>query len=390
MKKALVLGLGLSGKSASSFLKKRGYEVVEVDDKLAPAKIDDFSAFSLLVPSPGIPPVHPLYQKTVAAGVEVVSEVELALRQLSNPCIGVTGTNGKSTVVKMIEHILSACGKPAKAVGNIGEPLSSYVDHQNEEEVLVLELSSYQLYTPLSKKLDVALILNITEDHLDWHGSFDEYAKAKLQIQQSLKESAPLIVFEKVAEQFLLSCETFGGDDPNREAATLAVSHFGIERAQAELAMISFVSLPHRLEHVATIDGVEYYNDSKATNVAATLQALSQMEKSVVLLLGGEDKGLNFLPLAGCKEKMSHVIAFGEAGPKIASVFSGKLSVSTTPTLEEAIKQARKIATDQEVVLFSPGSSSFDAFENFEKRGEFFREKISKLQYPESSDRLRI
>lgn len=390
MKRALVLGLGLSGKSASAFLTKRGIEVVAVDDKTAPLQIDDFSSFSLFVPSPGIAPTHPLYQKAVAAGLEVVSEVELALREITSPCIGVTGTNGKSTVVKMIEHIFHTCGRAAKTVGNIGLPVTAYAEVAQKGEIVILELSSFQLHTPLSKKFDVALVLNITENHLNWHASFEEYAHDKLQIARALKAGGAFLVHEEVAHQWGLSCRTFAGEDPNQEAAILAVAHFGISKEKALAALASYVPLPHRVQYIATIDGVDYYNDSKATTVAATIRALSFMKKKVVLLLGGRNKGLSFLPLRAFEERLHCVIAFGEAREEIAPVFSSTLPLWKTHTLEEAIEQAHCVAQDGEVVLLSPACTSLDAFENYERRGELFRREVLRLQSLTPSVRLKV
>jgi len=369
--KALVLGLGISGTSAASFLKKKGYEVVGVDDKLAPQKIADLSAFSLLVLSPGISPDHPLCERARVAGIPIKGEAQIALEHIKAPCIGVTGTNGKTTVVQMLEHCFNACGKKARAVGNIGTPLTSCVD---AKEILIVELSSYQLETLHAKVFDVGIILNIAEDHLDRYSSVEDYARAKAHLQNCIKEGGLFFVHHDIDPAYLShDYQTYQGG--NLEAVRLICLSFGIEEGDFFQTVSSFSKPAHRLEFVSEIAGVRYYNDSKATNVAAVMHALEIMQKKVILLLGGQDKGISFHPLNKHTETISKVIVFGEAREKIANALQD-YQVTQVETMQQATEAAMALAKTGDTVLFSPGCASFDAFQNYEKRGEEFKRLI--------------
>ncbi|NGX46683.1 MAG: UDP-N-acetylmuramoylalanine--D-glutamate ligase [Chlamydiae bacterium] len=366
--KALVIGLGISGTSASAFLEKKGYEVVGFDDKLAPKKIADLSDFSLVVVSPGVPMDHPLCERARMAGVPIKGEAQIALENLSQPCIGVTGTNGKTTVVKMLEHCLNACGRRARAVGNVGTPLTSSV---GGEEILIVELSSYQLETLTAKVLDVGVILNIAEDHLDRYHSLSEYAKTKAHIQNCIKEDGELFVHCNIEKNlFTRRFQAYDGD--NMQAVHLVCNFLGVDEKAFFQASSSFSKPAHRLEFVAEIGGVRYYNDSKATNVAAVVYALGTLQKKVLLLLGGQDKGLSFAPLEKHGDQIALIIAFGEAREKIANALQG-YQVHQVETMQDAARVAMELAKGGDTVLFSPGCASFDAFQNFEERGEEFK-----------------
>lgn len=377
MKKALILGLGKSGQSAQSFLEKRGFTVIGVDDKTAPKEISDITAFSLFVPSPGIPRTHPLYIRAKEAGIEIAGEAELALREVKSPCIAVTGSNGKTTTVKMIEHVLNTLGKKAKAVGNVGDPLTQYA---NETAILVVELSSFQLETLHARIFDVGLILNITENHLDRYDSFHEYGQTKCHLQKCIKENGELFLHEQVLSRFSFSSsfKTFKGS--NEEAAFVAVSCFGIDRSSFDQALQTFTKPAHRVEFVSCINGVSYYNDSKATSVVAMLHGIQSVKGKVVLLVGGRDKGLAFEPINAFKERLSCVIVFGEAQVKIKKALDPSLAIYTVSTVQEAVERAAQHAKEAEVVLFSPGCASYDAFSNYEERGEEFKRCVHKLE----------
>lgn len=377
MKKALVLGLGISGKSAVSFLEKEGMEVVAVDDKLLPRDIADISSFSLFVPSPGVPRTHPLYQRAKAAGLPIAGEAHLGLEKVKHPCIGVTGSNGKTTTVKMIEHCFNACGKKAKALGNVGDPLTNY-SSPDEEEILVVELSSFQLETLKAKVFDLAFILNITENHLDRYSSFEEYAKTKADIQYCLKEGGKLILHRQVYEKFpsLFSTPFLPFDGGSLEAAIFALAHFGISKEAVIEAAKTFSPPPHRLEFVAKVDGVAYYNDSKATSVSAMLNGIARVSGKIILLAGGRNKGLSFDPLQTIQSRLSHLIAFGEAAETIATSLRGLVPVHLVKTVQEAVFLAHQLSAGSNAVLFSPGCASFDAFTNYEERGEEFKKWV--------------
>lgn len=375
-KTALVLGLGISGQSAVKFLEKKGYTVVGVDDKTAPQEFTTLKGFDLFVPSPGVPRTHKLYKMARLEGIPICGEVELALQNISQPCIGVTGTNGKTTVVKMIEHCLNQCGIKAKAVGNVGDPIAQHV---GTDEVLVVELSSYQLETMTTRAFDVGLVLNIAEDHLNRYVNFDEYARAKAQLEHCIKPEGTLYIHSSV-DRNLFHPDTRDFQGENEDAAYIACSYFGVDRHAFDSAISSFVKPPHRIEFVAKIDGVAYYNDSKGTNVAAVVKALQIIGKEVVLIAGGQDKGLNFSPLCAFKEQISSVVVFGEAREKIANALKETMEVHVVETLQEAVISAQALVKENGIVLFSPGCTSFDAFKNYADRGEAFRRYVNTLE----------
>lgn len=362
--KALVIGLGVSGRSAKAFLEKRGYEVEVYDDALAPKEIEDLSVFSFVVLSPGISKEHPLCKKAK----NLTSEMELGLREVNQPCIGITGTNGKSTVVQLVTHVLNKCGKKAKAVGNVGVPLTSVAPG---DEILVIELSSYQLEDLSIRAFDVAACLNIEEDHLDRYPSMEVYTKAKAQIQYCVKERGVLFTHQSIEPSLFPTAQIYDGD--NTSIAQLICKEFGIGEKEFFEASSSFSKPPHRLEWVTNKKGTDYYNDSKGTNVAAVSFAIKMMQKKVILLLGGQDKNLRFAPLKAYKKKIARIIAFGEARVKIANELQDVCAIDQVETLQDAVSKAEEIATSENTVLFSPGCTSFDAFRNAEERGEEFR-----------------
>jgi len=368
--KALVIGLGISGQSACTFLKKRGFEVTSYDDK-SPTEIADLGVFSLVITSPSVLPDHPLCERARLAGRPIKGEAQLALEECTQPCVAVTGTNGKTTVVKLIEHCLKSCGKKAIACGNVGKPLTSCV---GGEEILVVELSSFQLETLSAKVFDVGLVLNIGEDHLDWHQSVEDYARAKASIQDCVKEEGKLLVHKSVPKSlFNRAFEAYEKD--NVEAARLVCQFFGVEGNAFFQSISSFSKPPHRLEFVAEIGGVRYYNDSKATNVSAVVHALSTLKKKVILLLGGQDKGLSFAPIKKQEQWIEQVIVFGEAREKIANALQG-YQVHKVETMQQATQLAMDLAKGEGTVLFSPGAASFDAFQDYEERGEEFKKFV--------------
>lgn len=367
---ALVIGLGISGRSALSFLEKRSYEVMGFDDK-SPIELPPLSSFSLVVISPGVRLDHPLLLKAKKAGIPIKGEAQIALEGCTQTCIGVTGTNGKTTVTKMIEHVLNRAGKPALAVGNVGTPLTSAV---GGDEILVIELSSYQLLSVQECVLDVGVILNIEDDHLDWHGSFAHYFAAKAKIEGIIKEGGHLYVHESVdRSSFSKETETFAGG--NEEAARLVCSHFGVDDETFFAAIASFVKPDHRLEWVAQINGASYYNDSKATNVSAVCHALGTLQKKVILLLGGQDKGGDFSLINRQGQWIDQVIVFGQAREKIWDALQG-YQVHVVETLEQATLLAMDLAKEGDTVLFSPGGASFDAFRNYGERGEVYKKIV--------------
>lgn len=421
--RTLVIGLGKSGLSAYDLLLQEGDLVVGTDDKTdlltklgsEGVSVDSqpqVEAFDRVVISPGIPPTHPLYIKAVQLGKEVVGEAELALSRLKQPCIGITGTNGKTTVTLLIEHILNSSGFQARALGNVGTPLTSY--QGSSQEILVVELSSFQLELMKTPVLECGIILNITPDHLDRYTTMEEYAKAKCQMQNLLKSKGDFWVHQTVAQNFnpLLNenYQTYGIDShcqcwtdrkeiysgekietilpiryrdlgnhesENVLAAWILCKKFGVSSAVFLAGLETFKKPDHRIEFVATLDGVDYFNDSKGTNIDATIKAVEAMSKNVILIAGGVDKGASYEPwkksFAG---KVKQVFALGQAAAKIAQELRPDFEVEIVSTLKEAVDGARNRAQAGMSVLLSPGCSSYDMFRDYAHRGDEFKKLV--------------
>lgn len=418
MKRAFILGLGISGKAALRFLSQKGIQVVVHDDELNPSIADvDFKEFDAFVPSPGVPHSHPLYQKALASGIEIVGEAELGLRELKEQkCIGVTGTNGKTTVVKLIEHALNQSGLQAKSLGNVGNSLVEYAQYKEPQDIVIAELSSYQLESMKSQVLDYALILNISPNHLDRHLTFEEYVQAKCTIEKSLKEKGQFYVHEDVSLQFGRYFDrkpiTFGTSDAadyytdkhvvkkgkdnlyflpenykkkgmheseNALAAWMILQDF-ISVKQFIDALSTFSKPPHRIEFVATINDVTYFNDSKSTNTDSVIKAINAMEGPVILIAGGKDKNISFKPLNGVKDKVRKILAIGSNKDKIQEELQEEFRIEKLSSLEEAVYRASHIAEAGDYVLLSPGSSSFDMFRDYAHRGEEYKHYVHHLQ----------
>lgn len=428
----VILGLGLSGRAAVRFLLARGAHVVAVDRRASDLRTDpeigtwissglrvideatlpDLSHVHALVVSPGIDPSHALYRQAILSGTPILGEVELASRTVRHRCIGVTGTNGKTTVTQLIAHVLNRNGISAKAAGNVGYPLCTAVDNEPADTVLVIELSSWQLETFASPVLDAAVVLNITPDHLDRHGSMDAYAAAKFQIGLCLKPGGFWAIQETAAQHFAallkthppyltfgysnqasLRCDTFAvyraqtleyyisdryrgffsHDVENELAAYLITQSFGISAAQFTEALASFSKPPHRNEFVRMRRGVSYINDSKGTNTDAVVRAVSSDASRCVLIAGGIAKGASFSSWPGeFGGRVKQVFAIGEAAQQIQQELEAAIPVELCSTLDEAVQRASQCAGEGERVLLSPGCSSFDMFENYAQRGKLF------------------
>jgi len=357
--KALVLGTGKSGKAARSHLESAGYQVSTFDDAVDRYGIEVLEGVDLFVPSPGAARSHPLYRSAVEKGIEIAGEMELGLRAARKTCLGVTGTNGKSTLCALVAHVLSGAGIPAEAVGNFGVPLIEAVN--GGAEVLVVEMSSYQLETTRTRSLHAAALLPITPDHLDRYESYEEYQAVKHSLKNLVKPEGKFFSGELMA------------------AAEFLVGTLGVTPEQFREHAKSFKGLAHRLEKVKEVDGILFVNDSKATNVAATLFALDSLERPSVLLLGGGDKGFDFSPICEKKEKIRSVVAFGKAGPRIAQSLGTRLPIALTRTLKEAFDTAREKAISGDVILLSPACDSFDHFDNYMARGEEFKKLVGEV-----------
>ncbi len=388
--KALIVGLGASGKAALRFLNHHGISCDTYDD--SSLSTPNFAEYDRIILSPGFPPSH-----SILRGVDptkIIGEVELGLPYLRNQkVIGITGTNGKTTVTLLVEHVLKEAGIRAVAAGNVGLPLTTLL-LEDEPDVVVLELSSYQLETMKSVVFDAGIILNITPDHLDRYSSLEHYAKTKFRLQDLLKPEGRFYLGKQSAQDYssfathknidyLLNPEyrgKFNYDAENALAAYTLCKPFGIGEEEFDAALATFEKPPHRLEFVREVEGVRYYNDSKGTNLDAVSKAVEALEGKIVLIAGGVDKGESYTTwLPQFCHKVTSICAIGEAADKLAEELGQQLQVETFPSLEEALVRAQERAKPGENVLLSPGCSSFDMFRNYEERGEAFKRLVKAL-----------
>jgi len=384
----------------------------------------------LIVVSPGIPPRSPLMQAAIALGVPILSEMELAYRLAVSPFVAITGTNGKTTVTSLMAHLLRESGVPCETVGNIGAPATRVVGETGPATVLVTEVSSFQLaYTELFHPR-VSVLLNITPDHIDWHGSMEAYAadKTKVFANQTTGDTAVIDVddegsapyAERVAAQGVrvrrvslaerlrdgatvvddVLClddegelvELVGVDElrirgrhnvSNALAAAAAALAVGADLEGVRAGLRTFEPVAHRLEPVGEVGGIEFFNDSKATNPDAVFKALAAFEgRGLVVLLGGRNKGNDFRLLADdVRMRCRAAVVFGEAAGDIVEAFDGdEFPVVRTPDLLQATRAAFELAHPADVVLLSPACASFDQFDNYEQRGDRFREIVAGLR----------
>jgi UDP-N-acetylmuramoylalanine--D-glutamate ligase len=436
----LVIGLGISGKSAANCLLKLGAGIIGADqhaEKLLAndpsiqalkgrgAKIVkddepiDLSLIDYIVISPGVPMTHPLCQAGFKGGKEIIGEVELACRLFSQDhWIGITGTNGKTTATLLITHVLNECGVPAVAVGNVGVPISSHLTHTSKK-VIVAELSSFQLESMQSKILNEAVILNITPDHLDRYASMREYGLAKMRIGHCLKSNGVLFIEEKTEidwendlinipchaygymsnsfiqieedgvfmnQQLEAAVPTFLKGQKNHDILNVLAAYgvcrrMGIPGQDIMKAAFTFRKPPHRIEFVTSINGVDYFDDSKGTNLDAVVQAVNSMKGPVILIAGGVHKGASYTPWRNVfQNKVKRVFAIGQAAPLIFEELSSEISVEIVESLDQAVLKASKIAKNGDNVLLSPGCSSYDMFKDYAHRGDEFKRLVRRIQ----------
>jgi UDP-N-acetylmuramoylalanine--D-glutamate ligase len=443
-KRVLVVGLGKSGVASALFLKSRGAQVTVSDakpqDQLKqeiPLLLDQgiavetgghgertFRGQDLIVVSPGVPVDAPPLVQARALGEVVIGEIELAFQFFPGPIVAITGSNGKTTTTTLTGELLAAGGYSTAVGGNIGTPAISLVERAGDKTVGVLEVSSFQLETIQAFRPRIAVVLNITPDHLDRHRTFQIYVDAKARIFEnqgkedfailnsddptcvtlagrvrsqlfwfSRKKELPLgayvhdgiIYFRdaagqreimKVAEIPLKGAHNV----ENALAAICAGSLMKCEPAKIRQAVRNFKAVEHRIEYVATVRGVEYYNDSKATNVDATIKALESFPANIHLILGGKDKGSDYTVLNPLlRERVKRVYSIGAAASKIESQIAGSADVVHAETLENAVSRAASAAMPGDVVLLAPACASFDQFENYQHRGRVFKEAVRRL-----------
>ena len=415
----LVVGLARSGLAAVQVLRKHGRvfgcDTAPIKATMAGAELHgETDGLELLdtartvVKSPGVPKEAPVIAAARERGIEVMGELELAWRLLPNEFVAVTGTNGKTTVTELLGAIHRQAGVPVEVAGNVGTPLSSLVDAASPESVVVCEASSFQLEDSIAFAPDCALLLNLTEDHLDRHGTLEEYTQAKL---RAFVNQAPEHI--AVAPAWLeppgaARRVTFGGEHTdlaivggelrwrgerlialadvrlrgahhheNAAAAAAAALARGVPAHAVAEALRTFAAVPHRLEEVAERDGVLWVNDSKATNVASAVVAVNAFERGVHLILGGSLKGGDFVALREpVRSRCRAVYLIGQATERIAEDLRDTVALVDCGDLQRAVTLAGDAARPGETVLLSPACASFDQYANYEERGEHFRRLV--------------
>jgi len=447
-KRVLVVGLGKSGVASALFMKARGARVTVSDTKSGdelrneiPVLLDHgitvetgghgdrtFRGQDLIVVSPGVPVDAPPLVQARTLGESVIGEIELAAQFLPGPIVAITGSNGKTTTTTLTGEIMTAGGFPALVGGNIGTPAISLADRAKPDTVIVLEISSFQLETVQTFRPKVAVVLNVTPDHLDRHRTFEVYTDAKARIfenqqqndfavlnaddptcvamagrtraqvfwfsrlkevkQGTWVEDGKIVFRDNSAQRELLQVSDIPLKGAHNLENVLAAACSGILMGCApekiRQAVHNFKAVEHRLEFVATIGDVDYYNDSKATNVDATIKALESFPANILLILGGKDKGSDYTVLNDLlRQRVKRVYTIGAAAAKIeaqiASSKNGGPEVVQAETLENAIRKAHASAKPGDVVLLAPACASFDQFKSYEHRGKVFKEIVRSL-----------
>ncbi len=448
----LVVGMARSGIAATRLLAESGAAKIMVTDHKKPEELLEESAqlaryptvevvaggnppelvsadLAMIIKSPGVPPSLELFRRAEAMDVPVFSEIELAYAFIRAPLIGVTGTNGKTTTTALITAMLKeARFNPVVSAGNIGNPLSAAVSEINAQGAIVAELSSFQLENIKDFRPSVAVFLNFSADHLDYHGHIDQYFEAKARILEN-QSTGDLAVLNAADERVASLSERVGGRvlwfagapvkhgvglekgwiniyhegaDPvavcrcedimlhgahnleNALAATAAAWAAGVDRRSIARALRSFRAIEHRLEHVAALGGVDYINDSKGTNPGAAIKALRSFPgRNILLIAGGKDKGGDFSELAAeIKDEVRMLFLYGETRGLIADAVDKAdfKAYRTVLSLEEAVEQAAGEALPGDVVLLSPACASWDMFRDYEERGDLFKALVFRLK----------
>lgn len=399
----LVVGLGVSGRAAVALLKKKGANVVTVDEKSGPRKFP-LDNVDLIVTSPGVPWDHPELKKARVRGLPIWGELELGWRfARPSKTVAITGTNGKTTTTALIGWLLKKNRRPVVVGGNIGAPLSGLVDKMGPKTNLVLEVSSYQLESHQTFHPNVGLVLNITPDHLARHKTMAGYAQAKGKIFQHMRNSdvavlngqdswcrklgRPLkikkVFFPNPKLKRLAKAVRLPGRHnlENAMAASAAALALGLSEHEIKRGLSTFQGVKHRIQLIRILRGVQYINDSKATNVDSTSVALEACTKPIHLILGGEHKGSPYTPLkALIKKKVREILTVGEAHPKILKDLKGVVPIVSCKTMGRAVKTAAASARAGDTVLLSPACASFDQYRNYEHRGDHFISLVSRLK----------
>ncbi|MES2767214.1 MAG: UDP-N-acetylmuramoyl-L-alanine--D-glutamate ligase [Bacteroidota bacterium] len=444
--KYTIVGAAKSGLAAAKLAKKQGDQVFVTEAKKKAESTDAFKTLDeagiesefgghsdkalknvdCVITSPGVYPGNQVIDEAIKRKIPIISELEFASRFLKNPIISITGTNGKTTTTALMEFILKEAGKKAVAAGNIGTPLSDLVGTISEDTIIVAETSSYQLDKIVTFKPKVAMILNITPDHMAYHGTMDEYTRAKWKtfLNQSQEDLLILNADDAATPAAIQLAKStiaqFSVKDPvqrgiylnsgdivlrypdhqkeetlmslkdlrlpgmhnvyNSMAAALAARAFEVRNENIRDSLMKFSGVEHRLEHVRTIDGVEFINDSKATNINATWYGLSSFSKPIVWIAGGRGDANDYAELDELVAKNVHtIIAIGEDADTIFNHFCATKRIVKAATMEEAVERALENAKSGDIALLSPACKSFDMFMNYEHRGEVFKDAVNNL-----------
>lgn len=415
-KRALIIGFGKSGQAAALLAEKYLYDI-SVAEKNAQVVLPNYHCisdeqrvdpreFEVVIVSPGVSLENPLYRFMKKYHPNVVGEAQFALSTLRQKCFAITGSNGKTTMTLFLEHLLNSCGSRAKAVGNVGFAFSSYALNPNPKDILICELSSFQLETLKGPFFDGAAILNITPDHLDRYGLFSSYVKAKLNIVSCMKKQASLfmqeqdarihdqnlqrypinLLTEKDIQSSIHLKQKLEWQHSIYDKTTLAwiekiAQFFHVSQENVLKALLTFKKPSHRLEFVEKINNISFFNDSKATNLESVIFALNNFSAPIHLILGGKDKGFDFSLLKDAfLSKVKTVLAIGETQEKIDKSLNKHTNVLKVETLDQAVDKAFDLAKPYEIVLLSPGCSSYDQFKHFEERGNMYKKYVSELK----------
>jgi UDP-N-acetylmuramoylalanine--D-glutamate ligase len=435
--KDMVVGLGATGLSIARYLQRGDINATYFDSRDEPPGLDELAeicpnakvllggstlpkGIERVIASPGVSDSHPLLTKAHKKKLEVVSDIELFAREAEAPFVAITGSNGKSTVTTLLYHMCKADGREALAGGNLGEPALDLLVAQ-KPDIYVLELSSFQLHRTQQLPAEVAVLLNVSPDHLDWHADENEYRQSKYRVYRDAK-AAVINRADKEAEQHSKHCNrivSFGLDAPadgqygmredngeiylacgetlllstrdlamygvhnqlNALAALAAGDLLGLELEAMLQVLIEFPGLPHRMQFVARVGAVDYINDSKATNVAAAVASIASVESMLVLVAGGDGKGGDFGDLAAAVEdKLRGVVLIGKDAEKIAHALDTVMPVHFADTMGAAVTMAANCAESDDTVLLAPACASLDQYTNFMKRGDSFCDAVEALK----------
>ncbi len=419
-KRVLVVGLARTGVATALFCAGHYAMVTATETRAeselgeAPAKLraagvtlelgghteKTFLAQDLIIPSPGVPADDTFLLLARSKGITIWSEIELAYRFLEGKLIGITGSNGKTTTTTLVHHILKAAAMQAYLAGNVGTPLISEVEKMDAGSIAVAELSSFQLELIEKFRPNIGALLNLTPDHLDRHKTMEAYAAAKARIFENQTELDAAILnaddaasakyAPKKPQVFWFSRKVMRAAEiplagahnlENVLAAVIITRLAGVDAPGIAKAVKSFAGVEHRLEFVADIRGVRYYNDSKATNVDATLKALDAFPGRILVILGGKDKGSDYTVLQKpLRERAILALLIGAAADKIEKQIAGSVAIERAGTLERAVEAASMAARAGDVVLLAPACASFDQFENYEQRGRVFKQLVRSLE----------